>query len=56
MSLFILQAQKQEGMISDYMYINIELNEIIKQGAYDNCISFSNGVCNPFTLPRKERN
>jgi len=57
MSLFILPAQKQEGTIFDYIYINIELNEIIKQGAYGNCffILFLNGVCNFSTLPRKQR-
>jgi len=42
-------------MISDYIYINIELNEIIKQGAYGNCILFLNAVCNSSTLPRKQR-
>jgi len=55
MRLFILPAQKQEGTISDYIYINIELKEIIKQGAYGNCILFSNGICNSSALPRKQR-
>jgi hypothetical protein len=38
-------------MISEYTYINIELNEITKQGAYGSCVLFSNGACSSSMTP-----